>query len=280
MTDNNTPQKPPMTDKIKYTLLTIAAVLLSGAYFIGKSIQINPTYDNKAIASTPVNPEDMPKADIIKPENLKLFPSDEIMGDVSENPKVRIIEYASLTCPHCAMFHQDSLGVIKNDYITAKKAQYIFRDYPLDGAALKASLLAKCDLSKRQAFIDLLFKKQSEWTKAKTIEDVEKNLIMFGKIGGLSEEQITKCFNDKDLSDEILSVQKDSNTLFNIQATPTIIINNQMFTGGLKVHHLKQILDNALKVEDKAEDKKEETTKEETTKEETTKEEPKVKEKE
>lgn len=266
MSENATPPKSPITDKKKYTLLTIAAILLSGAYFIGKSIDINPTYDNQAIAK-PTSDADIikPTAQIVKAETLKTFPSDQILGDMSENPTVRIIEYASLTCPHCAMFHNDSLGMIKNDYVQTNKVQYIFRDYPLDGAALKASLLAKCDISKRQAFIDLLFKKQSEWTKAKTIDEVEKNLVMFGKIGGLSEEKITECFKDKHLTDEILSVQKESNTVFNIQATPTILINNQMFTGGLKAEELKKLLDDALlskanKADDKNKAQKEEET--------------------
>jgi protein-disulfide isomerase len=242
--NNDNPQKPAISDTKKYALLVVAGILLIGAYFIGQSIEINQIYDSKATAS--VNHSDIPKGEIINAENLKLFPSDQIMGDPSEKPVVTIIEYASLTCPHCADFHNNSLGKIKNDYINSKKIQYIFRDYPLDGAALKATLLAKCDLSKRQAFIDLLFKKQSEWTKAKTIEEIEKNLMLIGKIGGLSATQITECFNNTEATEEILAVQKESEALFKIQATPTILINNQKFTGGIKVNDLKNILDSLL----------------------------------
>ena len=242
--NNDIPQTPAMTDVKKYMLLVVAGALLIGAYLIGQSIQINQTYDSKAITS--VNQNDIPQGEIITAENLKLFPSDQIMGDPSEKPVVTMIEYASLTCPHCADFHNNSLGKIKNDYINNKKIQYIFRDYPLDGAALKATLLAKCDLSKRQAFIDLLFKKQSEWTKAKTIEDIEKNLMIIGKLGGLSATQITECFNNKEATDEILAIQKESEAFYKIEATPTILINNQKFTGGIKVNDLKNILDSLL----------------------------------
>lgn len=230
------------SDRKKYSLLAIAATLLIGAYFFGRSIQVDTVYNNQAVANT----QKLQQGENVQQDSLKLFPSDQIFGNPSEKPAVTIIEYGSLTCPHCADFHNNILSMVKHDYIDSQKVQYIYRDYPLDGIALRASLLARCDLSKRQAFLNLLYKKQTEWTKGSVIEDIEKNLLTIGKMGGLSAEKITECLKDKELTDTILDVQTQSSKLFKIEATPTIIINNQKFAGGLKADALKNILDNLL----------------------------------
>ncbi|MFT6072389.1 MAG: protein-disulfide isomerase [Alphaproteobacteria bacterium] len=252
MDHNNNQEKKPISDTKKYGLLGIAAVLLIGAYFVGQSININETYNTQAVAQPPqsdnmqTKSDDMKipkKGDIITTGFDKRFASDQIQGDLSKTPKVTLIEYGSLTCPHCASFHKNALATIKDDYINSKKIQYIYRDYPLDGAALKGSLLAQCDSSKRAAFIDLLYKKQAEWTRGKSLKDVENNLIILGKMGGLSAEKVQACFDNKTLSENIIKIYKESGQLFDISATPTIIINNQKFTGGLDAKPLKQTLD-------------------------------------
>jgi|GEM_PF-879236 len=246
-------QKEPISDLKKYSLLAIAAFLLIGAYFIGQAIDINETYNHEAHAEkNDQNTQEqaqapLKKGEIIAKDFNKRFDSDYIQGDASDKPVVTLIEYGSLTCPHCAHFHQNTLLPLKTPFIIGKKIQYIYRDYPLDGAALKASLLAKCDITKRSAFIDLLYKKQAEWTRGESIADIEKNLVMLGKMGGLPAEKAKACLNDKEEIKKILTVQKQSNTLFDITATPTIIVNNEKFTGGIDKDSLKNILDHLLK---------------------------------
>ena len=244
---NASPETQKLSDSKKYGLLVIAGILLIGAYFFGTQIEINQTYNHNAVAGTKNNNnKPLPKGEILKTENLKIFPSDQILGDTSEKPSITMIEYGSMTCPHCAVFHTTILPMIKENYITPKKIQYIFRDYPLDGAALKATLLSKCDMSKRQAFLDLLYKKQQEWTKGATIADIEKNLLVIGKMGGLSEDTITKCLNDSQIINDTLTIQQESTKLYAIEATPTILINNQKFSGSLDADDFKAIFDSLL----------------------------------
>lgn len=237
--------KPPISNKKKYGLLALAAVLLIGAFIIGRFIDINPTYDHTTQAAEAHKEINIVGEKVILGD-LKSLPSDNPIGDLSDNPVITLIEYGSLTCPHCAEFHENALASIREDYINNARIKYIYRDYPLDGAALKAALLAKCDISKRTAFLDLLYKKQMQWTQGKTIQDIEKNLMTMGKTGGLSSEKITECLQDKVMIESILSVQQQSGEAFKIEATPTIIINDQKFTGGLKADKLKKILDHLL----------------------------------
>jgi protein-disulfide isomerase len=247
MSDNK--EKTPISNSKKYILLGVAAVLLIGAYLVGNLIEVNKTYDTVAVANTlkpVVKTADIPHGEHLNTDTKKRFPSDQILGDASQNPSVTLIEYGSLTCPHCADFHTNVLSALKENYIDTQKIQYIFRDYPLDGAALKATLLSRCDMSKRQAFLDLLYKKQAEWTKGKTIGDIEKNLTVIGKIGGLSSEKITECLNDKKTIEEVLDVYKQSLALFNIQGTPTLIINDEKFAHGITPDTLKNIFDSLL----------------------------------
>ena len=253
---NDAIQKSALSDSRKYSLLAVAALLLFSAYFFGKEIKINETYNNTATASNIKNGVNTPsvlQGEIIKADMSKRFSSDEILGDTSEAPKVTMIEYGSLTCPHCAHFHMNVLHAIKEGYVNSKKIQYIFRDYPLDGSALKATVLSRCDMTKRQAFLDLLYKKQAEWTKGQTIADIEKNLMVIGKMGGLSAEKITECLADKQMTQEILDVQKQSTVLYNIEATPSVLINDKKFTGDMRADDLKNILDSLLSQQPKAE---------------------------
>lgn len=254
MSDNQ--QKTPLSHSKKYLLLSVAAALLIGAYLVGNLINVNETYNTTAIANIPkpvVETTDTPSGEQLTTDTTKRFPSDQILGDMSKNPKVTLIEYGSLTCPHCANFHINVLSAIKESHINTQKIQYIFRDYPLDGAALKATLLSRCDMSKRQAFLDLLYKKQAEWTKGKTIADIEKNLTVIGKIGGLSSTKITECLNDKKTTEDVLDVYKQSLTLYNIQGTPTLIINDKKFTANITPDSLKNIFDSLLAKQPNAE---------------------------
>lgn len=236
---------PPMSNTKKYGLLGLAAILLIGAYMVGSYIDINKTYDHSNLEVNAAT-KTLKAGESVDINKLRKLPSDMILGDQSENPTVIMIEYGSLTCPHCAEFHKYSLASIKNDYIQSAKIQYIYRDYPLDGAALKGALLARCDLSKREAFLDLLYKKQRQWTQSTTLEEIEKNLTIIGKSGGLSADQVKKCLADKSVVESLLSVQKQSNSVFAISATPTVIINDQKYTGGLTPSELKTILDHLL----------------------------------
>ncbi|HYG86054.1 MAG TPA: DsbA family protein [Azospirillum sp.] len=148
--------------------------------------------------------------------------SDRVLGD----PKapVTIIEYSSLTCPHCARFHTETLPKIKQTYIDTGKAKLIFRDFPFDQWALRASMLTRCAPPERYfPLLDVLFKSQAQWSTAK---DPAAALTQIGKLAGVSENTIKACWADQKLADGILNIRLEAQNRDKIESTPTFILND------------------------------------------------------
>ena len=126
--------------------------------------------------------------------NLKAVTENEaFLGD--KEAKVTIIEYASMTCNHCADFHREIYPKIKEKYIDSKKIKFIYRDFPLDKQALYASILAKCaPEDKYFDFVKLILSTQSKWIS--NDDSFVEKLTNIGKLAGLNEEKITNCFSD------------------------------------------------------------------------------------
>jgi len=142
---------------------------------------------------------------------------------------ITIIEYASLTCPHCAEFDKTELPKLKQAYIDTGKAKLVYRDFPLDGVALKASMIARCLPSDRYfAFIDALFKQQNSWAYG---GDPKTGLQRMARLAGMSQDTFDKCFDDKQLEDQVLQERLDGSRQFNIQGTPTLIVNGKTSDG-------------------------------------------------
>jgi protein-disulfide isomerase len=138
---------------------------------------------------------------------------------------ITIIEYASLTCPHCAEFNKEVMPELKAKYIETGKAKLIFRDFPLDQWALRASLLARCAPPDRYfGFIDVLFQNQGTWATAK---DPMAALEKIGKLGGVSGDKFTACMEDKALQDAVLAQAKHGQDADGVQGTPTILVNGK-----------------------------------------------------
>ncbi len=154
---------------------------------------------------------------------VELTPSDRIMGKT--DAPVTIVEYASMTCPHCAEFDETIFPEIKKNYIDTGKARYVFRDFPLDQLAVKGAVLARCAPPERFfGFIDVLFRNQAAWV---TASDPMVPLARFAKLGGMSDEQFNKCMADTALADQVLGQRLEGAQKFDIDATPTIIINGR-----------------------------------------------------
>jgi protein-disulfide isomerase len=154
-------------------------------------------------------------------------PPDRVLGRA--DAPITIIEYASLTCPHCAMFHKDILPQLKATYIDTGKAKLIYRDFPLDQVALKAAALARCAPEERYfAFLDVLFQQQSSWASA---PDPMVPLARIGRLGGLSEAQFKSCMEDQALADSILASRLVGARDMQVESTPTILINEKKIPG-------------------------------------------------
>jgi protein-disulfide isomerase len=176
-----------------------------------------------AMAQTPVTP---PSA-AAQAAALKLTPDDRILGKAYA--PVTIVEYASLTCPHCAHFDIDVLPKLKAKWIDTGKARLILRDYPLDEPAMRAAMVARCALAdKFYPFIDTLFHDQQQWVMSK---DYKAALQRLALLGGMSKSEFDACLANKSVEDKVLQSRLNATQQLAVDATPTFFINGIKFDG-------------------------------------------------
>ena len=159
--------------------------------------------------------------------------------------KVNIIVYESLTCGHCADFHKEVYPKLKKDFIDDGLVKIEFRSFPLDLAALNASKIAHCKNDGKSDLLHFLYKNQKKWVKGKTIEDINKNL----KNLILKEENkldFESCLLDKNIEDHVLNDRISGVKEFNIEATPTLIINEKKFDNPQNYKKLKKSLEKLI----------------------------------
>ncbi len=162
-----------------------------------------------------------------------------------ESAKITIIAYESLTCSHCANFHKDVYPKLKKEYIDTGLAKIEFRHFPLDIAALNASKIAQCKSEDSLRILESLYSNQQEWVRGSTVKDINENLKNFIKKEGYKID-FEKCINDKNIEDYILNDRIEGAKKFNINATPTIIINNKKFEKSLNYKNLKKYLEKLI----------------------------------
>ena len=162
-----------------------------------------------------------------------------------ESAKITIIAYESLTCSHCANFHKDVYPKLKKEYIDTGLAKIEFRHFPLDIAALNASKIAQCKSEDSLRILESLYSNQQEWVRGSTVKDINENLKNFIKKEGYKID-FEKCINDKKIEDYILNDRIEGAKKFNINATPTIIINNKKFEKSLNYKNLKKYLEKLI----------------------------------
>lgn len=165
--------------------------------------------------------------------------TEHVLGDPAA--PVTIIEYASLTCPHCAHFHREELPAIKAKYIDTGKAKLIFRDFPLDQLALQAAVLAHCAGDARYfKFLDAMFAGQATWARA---ADPIASLKQLAKLGGLSEAEAEACLADQAMQDGVLQSRLDGEQKFDVSSTPTLIIDGKTYKGGRDIDEISKVID-------------------------------------
>jgi|GEM_PF-2381159 len=157
---------------------------------------------------------------------------------------VTIVEYASLTCPHCASFHATVLPTLKTEYIDTGKVRLIFRDFPLDQTALVGASIARCAGPERYfSFLDVLFSQQRVWA---TAPDPRASLTQIARLGGMSSEQVEACFTNQAVADYILNARLEGNQKFNVNSTPTLIVNGKNMPGVPSLDELRKHIDGLL----------------------------------
>jgi protein-disulfide isomerase len=172
----------------------------------------------------------------------RLEGTDMVMG--ADNAPITLIEYASMTCPHCAAFHINTLPQVKTNYIDKGLVKLVFREFPLDAMALRASMIARCAGPERYfSFVEVLFRQQDVWAaRGATGDQIIANLKRLAKLGGMSEEQADACLKNQDVQNTILAVALGGERDFSVRSTPTLIINGKAHAGGLSYEELERAL--------------------------------------
>jgi protein-disulfide isomerase len=152
---------------------------------------------------------------------------------------ITIVEYASMTCSHCAAFHKEVYPTLKKNYIETGKVKFILREFPLDPLATAAFMLARASGDKRDAVVDLLFKQQKNWAFVDKPLDGLSNVM---KQTGLSEEAFKATLKDQQLYENVNKVRDRAAEKFAISATPTFFINGEKYSGEITVADLEKIL--------------------------------------
>ena len=163
----------------------------------------------------------------------------------NENAKITIIAYESLTCSHCANFHNDVYPQLKKEYIDTGLAKIEFRHFPLDIAAFNASKIAQCKNDQSLEILESLYSNQQAWVKGSTADEINANLKKFIENEGF-KINFEKCIGNKEIEDFVLNDRIEGAKKFKINATPTIIINDEKFEKSLNYKNLKKSLEKLI----------------------------------
>ena len=162
-----------------------------------------------------------------------------------KDAKIKLIIYESLTCSHCADFHNEVYPKLKKEFIDTGVINIEFRSFPLDMAALNASKLAHCNNDGKSDLLHFLYSNQKKWAKGSTIEELNSNLSSVIKSFNKPLDE-NKCFSNNALEAFILNERIEGVKEFDINATPTLILNNQKFDKTLSFKNLKKAIEKLL----------------------------------
>ena len=175
----------------------------------------------------------VPLAELLQPGP---FP-DMAMG--SETAPVTIVEYASLTCPHCKAFGETTFPELKKRYIDTGKVRYIFREFVLNDVDMLAIALARCVSNEAYfPFIQTLFEKQEQWATESPVQP----LLALTKQAGMSEQKFNECISNQQIVDNIVAQRDRASDKFRVNSTPTFFINGERRSGSLSITELESAM--------------------------------------
>ncbi|EMH79753.1 protein-disulfide isomerase [alpha proteobacterium HIMB114] len=166
-------------------------------------------------------------------------------GKLDPEPKIVIKVFSSLTCPHCADFHLNVMPKLLEKYVLSEKVLIKLMDFPLDLSGLKAAQIQKClPLETQKSYLDEIYKTQPQWTTAKTLKELEANIEKITSKLGLQGKDFRNCLKNKKNEDAVLQSRIKAQSKYEIDATPTLIINEKKFKGSTK--ELEKYIDKLL----------------------------------
>jgi protein-disulfide isomerase len=161
---------------------------------------------------------------------------------------VVVIEYASLTCPHCARFHADVLPQVKAKYIDAGIVKFVYRDFPLDRVALQAAQVARCLPPERYfGLLDVLFRQQEQWTAGRDAGAMIERVKQYATLAGLPRDRAAACAEDAEQQAKLVAVAQAGEKQYGVSSTPTLVINGKRHAGGSSFEEVDRALAEAAR---------------------------------
>ncbi len=219
--------------KRRNILIGMGAVALGAGVGGAYAFMRDPALGPQTAANTAAAPQ------VTAAGDMPLFADDRILG--AEDAPVTIIEYSSLTCPHCASFHRGTLPQVKAEWIDTGRARLVYRHYPLDQLGLRAAAAANCiEGDGFFGFIDVLFENQQNWSRN---QDPIGALQKLAGLAGLSPEAFEACITDEAEITRILEVQTDGRDNYEVASTPSFVVNGQRVVGARGYDEFKTVLE-------------------------------------
>lgn len=208
---------------VRVVLLPTVLLIVAALYFVqGDGILLN-----RAIAAETTD-----------------YGADMVLG--SEDAPVTVIEYASMSCNHCALFHSGTFPDLKKNYIDTGKVRLIFREFPINRPALEGAMIARCaGTDKFFTFLKILFAKQSKWA----VEDSRSQLATVARQGGMKVSTVAQCLDNKELRESIIETRMHGEKEFDVTSTPTFIVNGTKYAGALSFEQFEKVLKPLLPTE-------------------------------
>ncbi len=222
--------------------LALAAASLTLSFGAVLAQDVKPAPSPSPAASPPVAAVIAPDVTVPVDQLMTIGPLPDIVQGSPSAP-VTIVEYASMTCTHCAAFHEQTWPELKSKYIDSGRAKFILREFPLDPLAAAAFMLGRCaGPEKRNLVLDQLFTQQKTWA---FVDKPIEPLLGIVKTLGFSQVDFEKCLRDQDLYDQVGQSRERAAEAFNIDSTPTFFVNGHKLTGELSIvdfdHAIEQL---------------------------------------
>lgn len=227
--------------KNKILISSVAIVcLLAVVYFTFNE----PTENKEELISYTMNDVNDSRSQVIQQMDSNIIDvslEELTLGD--PNAPITIIEYASMTCSHCAEFHNKTYPDLKKNHIDTGEVKFIFREFPLDKLAMATSMLARCvDNEISMAFIEILFKNRDRWISENALNELKN----FSKQAGLDSNEFDACLNNQQLLDDLIAGKEKAIEDYKINSTPSFIINGEVVSGNKPYSFFKSKIEEIL----------------------------------
>jgi protein-disulfide isomerase len=172
----------------------------------------------------------------------------KILSMGKQDAKITVKVFSSLTCPHCANFHNAVFNNLKKDYIDKGLVRFEHHAFPLDLAALNAEIVVRCQIDNNKKFelLEEIYNKQKFWAVGSDINKINGLIKQIGVNFSLTEEKMNKCLKDNNAQDDILNQRIEAQKKYNIESTPTILVNEKKYTSEINYKAFKKIIDKNL----------------------------------